>query len=401
MTDKHTVLFIGRGQTYDDLKLYLQNLKEIELHHEDVAAVEEMKNGHSDILMIEYAKNHENTCGLLEELCARYPDCILLLMAPQKPGPEQLMQYMKCGVRDIVTPDDNLEAFLQKAVALIHRRSEAGRPGAGRLGRVLCFFSSKGGVGKTFLAVSAGRVLGQSPERRTVLVDFDLQFGDMDLYLDANSPRTIGELFEEVRNNGDRLSDFILDSHVHPVTPTLHLLSAPLSPEKAESIQSGSVVQLIKALKKRYDFVVLDAGGVLNDIALAAFDKADRIFLVVNGEIASIKNAGQTFQLLKKLNYDETRIDFVVNAVSETFPLDEGTLMKILTRKPVARIPASARVRESINQGYNLVLKKPEDPAVRGIREFCGKIAADFNVRLDLRDRPSGFWGRLFKAGAA
>src|SRR3989338_9924817 len=149
MTDKHTVLFIGRGQTYDDLKLYLQNLKEIERDREDVAAVEEMKNGHSDILMIEYAKNHENTCGLLEELCARYPDCIMLLMAPQKPGPEQLMQYMKCGVRDIVTPDDNLEAFLQKAVALIHRRSEAGRPGAGRLRPGLWFFCSEGGGGGT------------------------------------------------------------------------------------------------------------------------------------------------------------------------------------------------------------------------------------------------------------
>lgn len=382
MADKHSVLFIGRGQAYEDLKPRVQPLKDIDLLHQDSATVDEMKSGHTDILIIEYAGTHEATWTILDDVGPKHQDSLMILFTPQKPEPDKLVQYMHYGIRDIITPDDNPEAILRNAIGLIGRRSEAQASSSARLGKVLSFFSAKGGVGKTFLSVSSARIFGRSPDHKTVMMDLDLQFGDMDLYLDANSTHTLGELVEEIKNNGDRLSDFVLDTHIHQIAPNLHLLSAPLSPDKADIITGAHIAQIIKVLKKRYDFVVLDAGGVLNEITLSAFDKSDRIFLVANDEIASIKTAGQTYQLLKQLNYPENKVDYIVNAASKQFPLDDASLLKLLTRAPFIRIPASAGVRESFNGAYSLVDKKQNDPAAKGVLQFTEKLAKEWSVQL-------------------
>lgn len=400
MADKHTILFIGRGQTYVDLKPRLQQLKDTELRHQEPAAVEEMKGGHTDVLIVEFAGSNENTLALLEEIVPRHADSFLLLLTPQKPDPDNLIRYMHHGIRDIITHDDNPEPILRNALALINRKSDSQSSGGVRLGRVCAFFGAKGGVGKTFLAVSTGKILGRTPTYKTLLLDLDLQFGDMDLYLNANSLHTLGELMEEVKNNDGRISDFILDNHLHQISPSLHLISAPLSPEKADIVTESAMVQLMKILKKRYDFIVIDAGGVLNEITLAAFDKSDRIFLVANDEIASIKTAAQTHRLLKQLNYPDTKLDFILNAASDRFPLDSDTLLKILTRKPYFRVPPSSNVRDSFNRGYILVDQKENDPAVRAVLQFTEKIAKDFNVRLNPKTEKTGAADLFVKAKA-
>ncbi len=388
MPDKHNVLFVGRQQTLDDLKVHLQKISTINLHHEDASAVEEMKKGHADIILVETSNTHEHTCAVLDEISARNPDSILVLLAPTKPDPDKVLQYMAYGVRDLLTNDDNPELVIQKAIGQLARRVAAGHIDSSRLGRVVSFFSSKGGVGKTFLTITTGRWISRSTEAKTILVDLDLQFGDMDLYMDANSVQTIGELMEEVKNNGGRLTDFILESHIHQVSPQLHMLSAPLSPEKAEMIDAAAVGQLIKVLKKRYDFILFDTGAGVNDVTLTVFDKSDRIFLVVDDQVAAVKNTGQIFQLLQKLNYPDSKTDYIVNRFSDKYPLDGGMLVKILARNPYHRVPLSSAVRESINGGYNLVEKKPSDPASQGIRQFVQKLLAESN--LQIQDRAAG-----------
>lgn len=376
------MLFVGQAQAFGNFKLNLQKMPMLELHHIEPGAVDEMRRVHSDIIVAEATGAHDTTCSLLEELSTGNPDGVLLLLSPKKPDPDQLLQYMHFGVREIITYDDSPEPFMQNAISLLTRRAAAGTADAARIGRVISFYSAKGGVGKTVLACSVGRVFGAAANFKTAMVDFDLQFGDMDLYLGANSTQTLGELFDEIKNNSGRLSDFILDSHVHQITPNFHLLSAPLSPEKAELITPEGAALLIKVIKKRYDFIIIDSSAVLSDLTLTVFDKSDQIFLVLDDEMAAIKNAGQTYQLLKKLNYPDNKIEFVVNGQSEKFPMEEPMLLKVLTKKPYIRIPASAKVRESVNEGYSLIEKHPDDPATGELVKFAQKLAAEAGAEL-------------------
>ncbi|MBI4178093.1 AAA family ATPase [bacterium] len=395
------VLWIGRHQTYQGFKTYFEKLWPVDLNCVDPGQVEAMKGRRMEVVLVESLPEHERTCRILEDASARYPDSVLLLHISEKPDPEKLIQYMNYGVRDVLTNDDNPERVLRKALALVDRRSGGGNPGSARAGRAVGYFSSKGGVGKTFLSVSTACLLGRYPQIKTVLVDLNLQFGDVDLYLSAGSVQTLGELVEEIHNNNSRLTDFILDNHIHRRSPNLHVLSAPLSPEKSSLITGQDVGNLIKLLKQRYDWIVLDAGAVLNEVSLAAFDHADRMFVVVNDEIASVKNAGQTLQLLKKLSYAEDRFDVAVNRFGGRYTLNDDMLRNILSRTPYARIPESAGVGESINEGYILAERWPGDPAVRGIQDLISKLAAEWGAGLPAREEPPPFLSRVFSKKAA
>ncbi len=402
MKDRHTVLFIGRGATLDGLKGHFQNIKNLDVHHVEAGSLEEMKTSADDIVIVEHIGNHDNTCAILEEIGTRLPDSIVLLHTAEKTPTDKLIQFMNHGTRDIFTNDDNPEQVLRKAILLVERRIGAKQGEIARAGRVISLFSSKGGIGKTFLAVCVGRLLGQVSEFRTILVDLDLQFGDVDLYLNANSAQTIGELIDEAHNNNNRITDFILDNHIHKLSPSLHFLSAPLSPEKGDSITGQDIAGLIKMLKKRYDFVVLDTATALNEATLTAFDKSDRIFVVINDELASVKNAGQTIQLLKKLNYNEDKFDFLINRHTKNYPISEDLLVKTLTRKPYARIPASESIAKSLNEGADFVEKNKDDPAVQGVRLFLGKLATEWDIPFGPRDqkKKTGLAGMFFKSSA-
>lgn len=402
MKDAPSILWVGRRETHERFRRQFGKIQNIELQHVEIERVEEMKNSPMDMVMVESAGEHEQTCEILETVSAHYPDSFLLLHIPEKPSLERLIQYMNYGVRDVFTNDDNPEGFLRKALALLERKSNShAEESAKSSGRVISFFSSKGGVGKTFLSVSSACLFSLDPKMSTILVDLNLQFGDIDLYLNANSMQTLGEAIEEARNNSDRLTDFILDNHIHQRLPNLHLLSAPLSPEKADIIGGADIGNLIKLLKKRYNWVILDTGQILNEITIAAFDKSDRIFLVVNDEIASVKNAGQTVQLLKKMNYAEDKVDFLVNRFNGRFPLDDEMLLKILGRKPYGRVPASEKVIDSINQGYVLAEKSPNDPAIVGIRDLIHKLAAEWNTPVPSHAAFPSLLGRFLPGRAA
>lgn len=383
MADKHSVLFIGLSASLETLKRNLPNTQNLIFHHVDAAAAEDSRAQKADIVIVEHLGNHDNTGHIFDDVGIRMPDSILLLHVNEKLPPDKLIHYMNSGARDVFTNDDNPELVLRKAVSILEKRTAAQSGESVRAGRAITFFSSKGGVGKTFLASVAARLLGQSPEYKTLIIDLDLQFGDVDLYLNASSNLTIGEMVEEVRNNSDRLTDFILDGHIHKLSPSLHLLSAPLSPEKSDLITAQDVSNLLKMVRKRYNFVVIDTNTILNDVTLTVFDKIDRLFIVVDNEIASAKNAGQMFQLLKKANYSENKIDFIVNRAGARFPLSDDVLLKMLSRAPYAKIPESDKIAEAINQGYDIVEKAPGDPYVESVRKFLVALLKEWDISYE------------------
>lgn len=400
MNETPTVVWVGRFDTFEGLRRHLEKIQPMDVQYADVLQVEEWADRAMDVVIVESVNGHEQTCETLERISAQHPDSILLLHSVQKPAPERLIQYMSYGIRSVLTADDDPEVFMRRALMLLDRRFHAhAEESGGRQARTICFFGSKGGVGKTFLSISTACLLGQDPEAATILIDLNLQFGDIDLYLNANSMQTLGEAVQEARNNNDRFTDFILDNHIHKRTPNLHLLSAPLSPEKAAGITGNDIASLLKILKRRYDWIVVDAGGVLSETTIAAFEKSDRIFLVVSDEIASAKNAGQIVQLLKKMNYGDDRMDFIVNRSTSRYQMDDDLFVKMLGRKPCARVPESARVADSIHEGYVLAEENSSDPAIREIQAMMTKVAAEWSVPFRQRKAGRGFFSRLLPGG--
>ena len=70
-------------------------------------------------------------------------------------------------------------------------------------------------------------------------------------------------------------------------------------------------------LGKIYDYIVIDAGNMINACAVAALYAADTVFLVTNPDVPSIRNAQRLVDRVRQLGAGSERIKVLLNRVSD------------------------------------------------------------------------------------
>lgn len=107
--------------------------------------------------------------------------------------------------------------------------------------------------------------------------------------------------------------DTVWNDVVKPVSNGIEAIQAPLSPELAELVRSEHVDALFAALRRRSTFTVVDTSAYVNDAVLRAIECADRLILVTDGNLPSIKSARQLLQLLEKVGIQHPGCLLVLN----------------------------------------------------------------------------------------
>lgn len=221
-------------------------------------------------------------------------------------------------------------------------------------GRIVTLFSSKGGVGKTTAACNLAVCLAQKTKQKVVLVDMDLQGGDISIFLNISFKGGLTEIAQEA----DYCDHSLLETYLCPHMSGIRVLPAPSSPEQAELITAAHVEGILKALKESYDYVVVDTAAAINDITLSCLEVADHILVMINQNLPTLRHAKVNMELLEKLGH-ASKTKLILNryrsdglkindlesninsTISETMPED------------------NAVVSGSINKGHPFVLTKP------------------------------------------
>lgn len=224
--------------------------------------------------------------------------------------PEHLLTAMRAGVADYlpkpVTPEALRDALDRLRVGLGTGKKEDAR----RTGQVYAFYSPKGGAGTTTTATNFAVVLHRLTGKRTLLVDLDLELGEIALLLGVQ-PRFN---FVDMVQNFHRMDAELLASYIERHESGVHLLSAPYHPEKAEVVTAEEIRRIIQFLRKHYDYLVVDTSKSFSPATLASLEQADLAFIVTNVDLASLRNLQRGLPLLKRmLGRDETHIRLVVN----------------------------------------------------------------------------------------
>jgi len=235
---------------------------------------------------------------------------------------------------------------------------------AAATGRIIMVYSPKGGTGVTTLAVNLALTL-HNEDTRTAIVDANLQFGDVAVFLNEQGKNTIVDLTPRADELDPEIVDGVIIKHA---ASGVHILAAPSRPEHAESVHGEQFGAVLDYLRRLYAYIVVDTTPMLNEITLAALDRADIILLVVTQDIPSIKNARLFLDLLTTLGVSRDRICFVMNKYDKRIAITPEKVGENLKQEVGAVIPLDERVViPAVNRGIPFVLDQKAQPVARAV----------------------------------
>jgi pilus assembly protein CpaE len=292
--------------------------------------------------------------------------------------PEFLQEALAHGVQDVaILPQltESLVFTLRRAHVLNHNapRAHAQSPAltrAGGEGRVITVFSPKGGVGKSTISTGLAGSYCHGMKRSTLLIDLDLQFGDVGIMMGIDPAQTIVDL---VTTTGELDPDKLGGYVVHHGSG-MDVLAAPLRPEDAELVTEDRIGQLIDVAKSAYDIVVLDTPPHFDATTLAALDRSDRLVLVATMDIPTVKNCKLALQTLNLLQYPRERIALVVNRPLGRADLREGDISRTLDMPISAVIPLDKEIATAVNRGVPVTVSASRSPAAKAMRELAESL---------------------------
>ena len=200
-----------------------------------------------------------------------------------------------------------MKALLVRYDLLTMAREQANIPDH-EPGRILAFYGAKGGVGTTTVAINTAIALRRVTKGTVCLVDANFQWGDMRVFMDFNLDKASSS---DVAQSGVDPEE-LLHSLVHHDTE-IDVLLAPPSPEAADLISADHVTSILGQLQSRYDYVVVDLERRVDDRALRVFDAADVLFLVMNGDLPSLKTMRLALEMLDNLGVARDRVRLLLN----------------------------------------------------------------------------------------
>jgi pilus assembly protein CpaE len=190
--------------------------------------------------------------------------------------------------------------------------------------------------------------------RKVALIDLDLQFGDVGVFLDIDAKDTLAEL---VRDNNNLDIDTIRNYMVLH-SSGVHVLCAPNSPEYADIVTGSHVERLINSVKAYYDFVIVDTPPSLSECVLTAIECSSLVMFVLGLDISVLRNAKICLNLMESLQQTD-KISIVINReVDGSVTLKD--LQRIITRPIMARFQSDWKLAvSSLNKGVPFVINAP------------------------------------------
>ena len=313
-----------------------------------------------------------------------YPQVSVLVISGH--AEELALRALRAGVRDVLDPEIAVEDArwaLRRASESAATRSAPQRQGEAFAGRVVTVASPKGGVGKTTLSTNVAVAMTRQSPQGTVLLDLDVQFGDVAAALDLDPTYTIADLL-----SGPAAADPIALKSLLTRHPTgLHVVPGVRSPADADQITVGQVSQLIGLLKQEFRFVVVDTAPGLTEQTLAAMDHTTDLVLVTSLDVPGIRGLRKELELLEELDLSHMTTHIVVNMADPAAGLRVKDVEATLGRRIDLLLPRSAKMALSTNQGSPLVSNAPRDRLSRDIMGLVDRFSPGTSHARSRRER--------------
>ncbi len=392
MSDKTSVIIV------DDIAETRENIKKLLQFESDIEVVGVARTGREgidlaieispDVILMDINMPDMDGITATETIRKDVPFVQVVILSVQG-DPNYMRRAMLAGARDFLTKPpmvDELISAIRRAGKMAQddkarsgTRYTSGDSASGLSGsrvstapkgEVVLIYSPKGGVGCTTIATNLAIAL-HNEETPTVIVDGNLQFGDVAVMLNERSRNSIIDLAPRADELDPDIVENVLITHGDS---GVKILTAPSRPEYAENVTGEQFGQIINYLRKLYSYVIVDTSSSLTDVVLSAIDTSTVVILIVTQDIPSINNSRLFLDLADVLGVNRKNLVFVMNRYDKRIAITPDKVGENLHQEVMSVIPSDERtVVPSVNRGIPFVLnsKGRSNPITRSIFELA------------------------------
>ncbi len=289
---------------------------------------------------------------------------------------EARIAFLEAGADDVLGSGFEAREMQARVEALLVRHGQmppaAAEEGAAAGAQVIAFFAPKGGVGTTALAVNTALVLADRDPGRVLLIDLDLQLGQVATHLNLVPAFDIAELAndEAALREVDVALSFLVTHD-----SGLWVLAAPAQPDAESRVTADHVDRLLAVFAPRFNHIVIDCDGSLDPRVVTVFERADTHVIVVLPELAALKATSSLMAFLSDSTATRAKSYFVVNRIFPKELLKTGDVESLLQMKVSLEVPyADEHMIRAVNEGTPIVLSRPSSATAAALRSLADLV---------------------------
>jgi len=330
----------------------------------------------SDILVMEIGEDLEKEFTLIQEAQKSHPIRDVFLTSSRTES-EILLRALRSGAREFFPQPLNLEDFRGALFKFLERnRDAAPADRSRRRGEIITFIGSKGGIGTSTIAVNCATNLFEADPscQSVVLVDMNLIFGDLPLFLDVDPAFNWGE----IARNISRLDPTFLLSVLSKHASGIYLLPSPTGLDGVNLATPEVIERLLSLMKVEFDYIVIDIGHSLNEIALKVLEMSDRVIINFVSSLPCLVNMKRLLESFKQIGYPkDENIEIVLSRHQKNSMISPKEAEEGLGKKIFWFVPNDYMTTISaINQGKALSTINQKAEITKNIKDFTLKVVA-------------------------
>lgn len=366
------VMLVGDpGDQRTQLKTVLTGLGEPELEiiegeSATAANLSENASAPPDATLVMINGNEEAALTFLQSQALNSPrPALLAVLTTRSAG--LMKRALRSGADEILftplDPGEATRALLKISEARWRTDRRAG-------GVVISVVSLVGGVGVTSLAANLALALG-SLNQRVALIDLDLQTGGLAVFLNLDPEVTIMPL---VRLD-NKLDSIQLETALTKHSSGVYLLAAPKRIEESELVSDITVGAVLDLVRQLFDYVIVDCGDHVDENGVAAWERSEHLFYVLNQSIAAARCAWRFIDLFERLGLTTLEPRFILDRYNPSHPLTEKAIEATLAKPIYAKIPTDERTFEAIEmKAQDLFQVAPTSPVAHAMLALAALV---------------------------
>jgi pilus assembly protein CpaE len=321
-----------------------------------------------DVVVVACAGPSMGATHMVDRAVKHRPDRPVVLVTESSPN-GFLREAFEAGADDVITLPQMPQLVVFTLQKVIARRKGLAQPGKAAA-PLIAILGPKGGTGKTLIATNLAVALAER-DANVVLVDLDLQFGDIGLALGISPERTMYDLMKA----GPPFDHDKLERHLVRHSSGVRVLIAPTRPDHASAVSIDYLRDIYAALRTMCDAVIVDTPPGFTSEVIATIDVSSAVCMVGMLDSLSLKNTKLGLETLDLMGYESDNVSLVLNRADSRVGITPDDVSTIIGRAPDVLIPSDREIPRSVNEGTPIVASRERSEAAKAFRKLADRYA--------------------------